>query len=86
MAIMEKSVCSGLSYPGFYAGMAAASGHPALKAVSPQAPVTDWFRGDDFHHNGAFFYMDAFDFYVAGGFGRPHPLPVEIRKPDARSL
>jgi uncharacterized protein len=67
----------GTSYPGFYAGMAAASGHPALKAVSPQAPVTDWFRGDDFHHNGAFFYMDAFDFYVAGGFGRPHPAPVD---------
>jgi putative CocE/NonD family hydrolase len=41
----------GTSYPGFYAGMAAASGHPALKAVSPQAPVTDWFIGDDFHHN-----------------------------------
>jgi len=71
----------GTSYPGFYAGMAAASGHPALKAVSPQAPVTDWFRGDDFHHNGAFFYMDAFDFYVAGGFGRPHPVPVDHENP-----
>ncbi len=74
----------GVSYPGFYAGMAAASGHPALKAVSPQAPVTDWFRGDDFHHKGVFFYMDAFDFYVAGGFGRPHPLPrkTETAMPD----
>jgi uncharacterized protein len=71
----------GTSYPGFYAGMAAASGHPALVAVSPQAPVTDWFRGDDFHHNGAFFYMDAFDFYVAGGFGRPHPVPVNAEGP-----
>ena len=71
----------GTSYPGFYAGMAAASGHPALKAVSPQAPVTDWFRGDDFHHNGAFFYMDGFDFYVAGGFGRPHPVPVATETP-----
>jgi uncharacterized protein len=71
----------GTSYPGFYAGMAAASGHPALKAVSPQAPVTDWFRGDDFHHNGAFFYMDGFDFYVAGGFGRPHPVPVDQETP-----
>jgi uncharacterized protein len=71
----------GISYPGFYAGMAAASGHPALKAVSPQAPVTDWFIGDDFHHNGAFFYMDAFDFYVAGGFGRPHPVPVSYESP-----
>ncbi|MDP4130764.1 MAG: CocE/NonD family hydrolase [Bacteroidota bacterium] len=74
----------GVSYPGFYAGMAAASGHPALKAVSPQAPVTDWFRGDDFHHNGVFFYMDAFDFYVSGGFGRPHPVPrnSETSMPD----
>jgi uncharacterized protein len=71
----------GISYPGFYAGMAAASGHPALKAVSPQAPVTDWFVGDDFHHKGAFFYMDAFDFYVAGGFGRPHPFPVDVESP-----
>jgi putative CocE/NonD family hydrolase len=71
----------GTSYPGFYAGMAAASGHPALKAVSPQAPVSDWFVGDDFHHNGAFFYMDAFDFYVAGGFGRPHPVPVSKESP-----
>ena len=71
----------GTSYPGFYAGMAAASQHPALKAVSPQAPVTDWFKGDDFHHNGAFLYMDAFDFYVAGGFGRPHPMPVSQESP-----
>ena len=52
----------GISYPGFYATMVAASGHPALKAVSPQAPVTEWFLGDDFHHNGAFFQMDGFSF------------------------
>ena len=51
----------GISYPGFYSTMAAASNHPALKAVSPQAPVTNWFIGDDFHHNGAFFQLDAFD-------------------------
>ena len=37
----------GISYPGFYSTMAAASNHPALKAVSPQAPVTNWFIGDD---------------------------------------
>lgn len=66
----------GISYPGFYSTMAAASGHPALKAVSPQAPVTDWFIGDDFHHNGAFFAMDAFQFYTA--FGKPRPGPTTI--------
>ena len=64
----------GISYPGFYATMAALSGHPALKAVSPQAPVTDWFIGDDFHHNGAFFQMDGFAFY--SGFGKPRPQPT----------
>jgi uncharacterized protein len=64
----------GISYPGFYSIMAALSGHPALKAVSPQAPVTDWFQGDDFHHNGAFMLMDAFSFY--SGFGKPRPVPT----------
>ena len=66
----------GISYPGFYSTMAAASGHPALKAVSPQAPVTDWFIGDDFHHNGAFFQLDGFRFY--SGFGKPRPQPTTV--------
>ena len=52
----------GVSYPGFFATMAALSGHPAIKAVSPQAPVTDWFRGDDAHHNGAMCLLDMFSF------------------------
>ena len=52
----------GISYPGFYAAVGALSRHPALKAVSPQAPCIDWFRGDDVHHNGAFFLQDNFGF------------------------
>lgn len=67
----------GISYPGFYTTQAALSGHPALKAVSPQGPVTDWFQGDDFHHNGAFFLMDCFGFFTKG-FGFPRPLPTQI--------
>ena len=66
----------GISYPGFYSTEAALSNHPALRAVSPQAPVTDWFQGDDFHHNGAFMLMDAFAFY--SGFGKPRPFPTTI--------
>ncbi len=66
----------GTSYPGFYSTMAAASNHPALKAVSPQAPVTNWFLGDDFHHNGAFFAMDGFAFYSS--FGKPRPQPTMV--------
>ncbi len=66
----------GTSYPGFYANMAAHSNHPAIKAVSPQAPVSEWFIGDDFHHNGAFMLLDAFNFYT--GFGKPRPKPTTI--------
>lgn len=64
----------GTSYPGFYSTTSLPGAHPALKAVSPQAPVTDWFIGDDFHHNGALFLMDAFGFY--SGFGVPRPKPI----------
>jgi hypothetical protein len=70
----ERIGVYGISYPGFYATYAAVEAHPSVKAVSPQAPVTDWFVGDDFHHNGAFMLMDAFGFYR--NFGRPHPKPV----------
>lgn len=55
----------GISYDGFYATMSASSNHPALKAVSPQAPVTDWFRGDDRHHNGAFTLLQTTNFLPA---------------------
>jgi hypothetical protein len=44
----------GISYPGWLATMTALSGHPALRAVSPQAPMIDTWMGDDFFHNGAF--------------------------------
>lgn len=54
--------CSGISLDGFYATMAASSAHPALKAVSPQAPVTDYFRGDDRHHNGAFTFLQTVNY------------------------
>ncbi len=67
----------GISYPGFYATASLPGEHPAVKAVSPQAPVTDWFIGDDFHHNGAFMMIDAFTFYSS--FGVPRPKPI---KPD----
>ena len=53
----------GISYPGFYTAIGMIDSHPALKAASPQAPVTDWFIGDDIHHNGAFFLAQNFDFF-----------------------
>lgn len=64
----------GISYPGFYTSMAIINSHPAIKAASPQAPIGDWFTGDDFHHNGAFFLPHAFNFYANFGRARPQPL------------
>ena len=64
---------AGISYPGFYSTMGIINAHPAVKAVSPQAPVTAWFMGDDFHHNGAFFLLDCFSFYYSNG--QKHKAP-----------
>src|SRR5258705_9263623 len=66
----------GISYPGFYATASLPGAHPAIKAVSPQAPVTDEFAGDDVNHNGAFFLLDNFSFY--GGFDYPRPAPWKV--------
>ena len=53
----------GISYPGFYTSMGMIDSHPALLAASPQAPISDWFMGDDLHHNGAFFLSQNFNFF-----------------------
>ncbi|HTR30920.1 MAG TPA: CocE/NonD family hydrolase [Puia sp.] len=65
----------GISYPGFFASAALPDAHPAIKCVSPQAPVTDEFIGDDANHNGAFFLLDNFDF--DNFFDIPRPAPVK---------
>ena len=57
----------GISYSGFFATAGMIDAHPALKAVSPQAPQADWFMGDDTHHNGAFFLASTFNFMAACG-------------------
>jgi len=54
----------GISYPGFYAAYTLIGSHPALKAVSPQAPMGDVGNGDDAYHNGAFYLAANFGFYV----------------------
>lgn len=66
----------GISYPGFYTAVGTIDAHPALKAASPQAPISDWFIGDDFHHNGTLFLPHAFNFFA--GFGRPRPRPTAM--------
>jgi uncharacterized protein len=65
----------GISYPGFYASASLPGAHPAIRAVSPQAPVTDEFLGDDANHKGAFFLLDNFNFL--NYFDAPRKGPVE---------
>ncbi len=62
----------GISYPGFYTSAGAIDSHPALKAISPQAPIADWFF-DDFHRNGAFVLPMGFNFFYSFGRSRPDP-------------
>ncbi|GAA4807431.1 CocE/NonD family hydrolase [Olivibacter ginsenosidimutans] len=66
----------GISAPGGYATATLIDSHPAVVAVSPQAPVTDWFMGDDRHHNGAFMLMGSFAFVSSYGKYRNEPSVV----------
>jgi putative CocE/NonD family hydrolase len=70
----------GISYPAFYVNAGLIDAHPALVAASPQAPVTDYYLGDDSFHNGAFLLAHNFGFYTRfapreGGPGKPVSLP-----------
>ena len=77
----------GISYPGFYTSMGMIDSHPALKAASPQAPIADWFMGDDIHHNGAFFLAQNFGFFYSFAQRAEDPLhedlkPFNFKTPD----
>ncbi len=69
----------GISYPGFYTAMGMIDSHPALKAASPQAPISDWFMGDDLHHNGAFFLSQNFGFFYYFAQRAEDPLHEELK-------
>jgi hypothetical protein len=62
----------GISYPGFFTSASIIDSHPALKAASPQAPMTDLFMGDDAYHGGAFMLDANFGFYA---FFKPQENP-----------
>ncbi len=69
----------GISYPGFYAAAGMIDAHPALKAVSPQAPIADWWY-DDFHHHGALFLPHTVNFISSFGLHRPEPTADRRRR------
>ena len=74
----------GISQPGFYVTAGMIDAHPALVAVAPQAPVSDYGMGDDVYHNGAFMLDHRFGFYT--GFklreGDPAPPPATTQRFD----
>lgn len=63
----------GISYAGFTAAMAAISAHPAVLAVSPQAPMADLYMGDDGLHNGALYLAHYVNYAYKMGQGRTGP-------------
>jgi putative CocE/NonD family hydrolase len=74
----------GISYPGFTAAMGAIGAHPAVKAVSPQAPMADIFMGDDAAHNGALNLVYYANYAFSMGQARPAPTtdpPSRLRYP-----
>lgn len=79
----------GISYPGFYVSSGMIEAHPALRAVSPQGPVTDYYLNDDSFHNGAFLLAHNFGFYVEFPPRGPEPrlprntAPFDYGTPDA---
>jgi putative CocE/NonD family hydrolase len=79
----------GISYPGFYAAFSLIDSHPALKAVSPQAPMGDVGNGDDAFHNGAFYLAANFGFYASFKPRGEQPerpkgsVPFDFGTPDA---
>jgi putative CocE/NonD family hydrolase len=69
----------GVSYPGFYAAASIIDSHPAIKAASPQAPVTDLYMNDDAYHNGAFMLAANYSFYA---YFKPQANPTDQPRRD----
>ncbi len=74
----------GNSYPGFYCSASMIDSHPALKAVSPNAPIADWFW-DDMHHHGAFTVALSFPFFASFGLPRPEPTTEKNERFDFKT-
>ena len=74
----------GISQPGFYVSAGMIDAHPALVAVSPQAPVSDYYMGDDVYHNGAFMLAHRFAFYQGFRLREGDPAPPPAQTPALR--
>jgi uncharacterized protein len=75
----------GISYPGFYAAAGMINSHPALKAVSPQAPSVDVYGGDDTLHGGGFWLIHNFGWFYSFGQQLEDPVREEPRSFDFKT-
>ncbi len=73
----------GVSYPGFLAMEAGIDPHPSVKAISPQAPMTDVWLGDDFFHNGAFRETYGYDYGLGMESGKENSFAAMPAGQDA---
>jgi hypothetical protein len=74
----------GTSYPGFLAMAAGIDPHPAVKAISPQAPMIDAWMGDDFFHNGAFRQSYGYDYVLRMESGKEEIVPDYGKDKDGK--
>lgn len=68
----------GISYGGWLAAVAGVGAHPAVKAISPQAPMSDTWLGDDFFHQGAFRQSMGLIFAAIMEFDKANPVFLPI--------
>ncbi len=73
----------GVSYPGFLTMEAGIDPHPAVKAISPQAPMTDVWMGDDFFHYGAFRETYGYDYGLGMESGKENAFGAMPAGEDA---
>jgi predicted acyl esterase len=74
----------GTSYPGFLAMAAGIDPHPAVNAISPQAPMIDAWMGDDFFHNGAFRQSYGYDYVLRMESGKEEIIPDYGKDKDGK--
>jgi hypothetical protein len=74
----------GTSYAGFLAMAAGIDPHPAVKAISPQAPMIDAWMGDDFYHNGAFRQSYGYDYVLRMESGKDEITPDYGKDKDGK--
>jgi putative CocE/NonD family hydrolase len=62
--------------------MAGIHAHGAVKAISPQAPMTDTWMGDDFFHHGAFRLSYGFEYSSDLELSNDQSTPIPIDRYD----